>query len=138
MMKKIKKLGLDIHGVCDADPQTYANMADSIIKMGGEVHIISGQKDTPELREKIKNLKIPYTHFFSITTYHESIGTPIRYDEKNHPWMDAEMWDRTKADYCEREGIDMHIDDSPVYGKYFKKSTTYVLVSKQQKSAPNG
>lgn len=127
---KINKLGLDIHGVCDADPQTYIAMADTFIRAGGEVHIITGQKDTPELRDKVKKLGIPFTHFFSITSYHESIGTPIRYDERGRPWMDIELWDRTKADYCKREGIGMHVDDSPVYGKYFDSNIKYILVKK--------
>jgi hypothetical protein len=82
------KLGLDIHGVCDANPPMFSKLAEMIIAAGGEVHIITGQKDTPDLRERVKKLGIPFTHFFSITSYHESIKTPITYDERGHPWMD--------------------------------------------------
>jgi hypothetical protein len=37
------------------------------------------------------------------------------------------LWDKTKADYCKQVGITLHIDDSPVYGKYFKGTGTLYL-----------
>jgi hypothetical protein len=125
----IDKLGLDIHGVCDADPKAFSRLAKLYLAVKGEVHIITGQKDSPELRDKIRNLGIPFTHFFSITSYHESIGTTIRYDERGRPWMDEEIWNRTKGQYCQRMGITIHIDDSPVYRKYFS-GTTYLFYEK--------
>lgn len=52
--------------------------------------------------------------------YHEKLGTKINYDKNGDPWIDPELWDKTKAEYCQREKITLHIDDSPVYGKHFK------------------
>jgi hypothetical protein len=96
------------------------------------VHILTGEEDTPILREKLNTLNIYYTHLFSIASYHKSIGTKMWQDEKNTPWMDQEMWNVTKAQYCIKNKIDMHIDDSDTYGKYFK--TPYLLFTKELKN----
>ena len=36
------KLGLDIHGVIDSNPESFAFMSQSVIANNGEVHIITG------------------------------------------------------------------------------------------------
>jgi len=41
--------------------------------------------------------------------------------------MDDDIWNKTKAKYCEVMKLDLHIDDSDVYGKYFK-DTVYLEV----------
>ena len=33
--------------------------------------------------------------------------------------VDDTLWDKAKAWYCAQNDIDIHIDDSVVYGKYF-------------------
>src|SRR3972149_10737015 len=35
------------------------------------------------------------------------------------PWIDKTEWDKTKAEYCRREGIHLHFDDTPEYEGYF-------------------
>ena len=123
------KLGLDIHGVIDANPGFFAEMSRMLVSVGQEVHILTGQKDDPGLRARIAGYGVQFTHFFSITSYHESHGTKIWYDGKGRPWMDAEIWNRTKAEYCLRNSITLHIDDSPIYGQYFT-GTIYLLYKK--------
>lgn len=122
------RIGLDFHGVIDAEPELFSKFTQECIKNGWEIHILTGQEDTPELRETIKNYGIHFTHFFSITTYHKELGTKITYDEKGNPWMDESVWNRTKAIYCYSYDIDIHIDDSDIYGKYF--DTTYLKLHK--------
>lgn len=120
------KLGLDYHGVLDTAPEFFRELSFLTISAGGEVHILTGCMDTPQLREEIEKLQVPFTKLFSIPTYHLSIGTKVWEDDRG-PWMDEETWCRTKGEYCKREGIVIHIDDSPRYGQYFT-STTYVQV----------
>ena len=122
------KLGLDFHGVCDDKPRIFSILTELLVGAGHEVHIITGEEDTPLLREKLKALRIHYTHLFSIASYHKSIGTKMWNDKKNTPWMDQEIWDVTKAWYCNKHKIDLHIDDSEDYGKHFK--TSYLLFTK--------
>jgi len=124
------KLGLDIHGVIDTHPDEYVALAQAVLDAGGEVHILTGELDTPKLRQQLKSFGIKYTTLFSISTYHLGKGTAIRYDEKGDPHMDEILWDRTKADYCIEHGIDLHIDDTERYGKYFK--TPFLLIKGKQ------
>jgi hypothetical protein len=83
-----------------------------------------------ELRRQLVNWGIRFDKIFSITDYHEAIGTYIEWDEKGHPHIADELWDRTKADYCRKNEIDLAIDDSPAYGKYF--TTPYLLFIKEE------
>jgi len=127
----IIKVGLDFHGVCDKFSEFFSVTTDLLIKYCCEVHIITGSSITKEFKEKLSNLNIKYTHIFSIVDYHESIGTFITYTDKG-PWLDKSLWDRTKADYCKRKNISYHIDDSDIYGKWFKKlrvKTKYLQIS---------
>ena len=39
--------------------------------------------------------------------------------------VDDILWDSAKANYCKVKKIDLHIDDSPIYQRYF--STPYCL-----------
>jgi len=114
------KIGLDIHGVIDKDPRTFAELARVLIAAGHEVHIITGQRW--DVAERIlKAHKVPYTHHFSILDHYRGhLAAKIWKDEHGNEWMDAEMWNRAKALYCAKHGIKLHIDDSDMYGKYFK------------------
>jgi len=113
------KFGFDLHGVLDASPEMFAAITKALVKDGHEVHIITGSRDSKDLQNHLKNLNITYTHIFSITTYHEDLGTPMTYDEHGNPHMDAYTWDKTKGDYCYREKMALIFDDSPVYDYFF-------------------
>ena len=114
-----RKIGIDIHGVIDQNPDLFAAFTWALFSSGWEVHIITGQRKS----EALKNLKLwgtHYTHFFSITDYHEEKKTEMVYGPENNPWMDSETWNKAKARYCKENGIDLHIDDSSVYGDFFE------------------
>jgi len=126
------KLGLDLHGVCDTYPEIFGPLSNFLTKGGHEVHIITGSELNDELKSRLKELGISYTHIFSIVTYHQNLGTTVVYDDHGNLWMKAELWDVTKAQYCKENNINLHIDDSNIYGKYF---TTPYLRFKIDKSA---
>jgi hypothetical protein len=131
------KIGLDFHGVCDTYGALIAPLSRYLVEQGYEVHIITGQKQE-EIVDMVRALGIEFTHFFSITDYHERINslgkskTPIRYDEKGRPWMDETIWNQTKAEYCNKNEITIHIDDSEKYGKYF--TTPYIYIGKKHEN----
>ncbi|MDE1875121.1 MAG: hypothetical protein KGI79_03315 [Patescibacteria group bacterium] len=122
MAQKIK-IGLDLHGVVDARPELFRELARALIANGHEVHIITGGRKENETA-LLKSFDIPYTHFFSITDHHESLGTPIEWDENGDPHLDTYLWDKTKAEYCLEHGIDLHVDDSDIYHYFFKTPYT--------------
>lgn len=114
------KIGLDFHGVIDSSPLFFCCLSWRFVEDGHEVHIITGEEDTREFRKRLKGFMVKYTHLFSISSYHKSIGTKVWYDEKNTPWMDEDVWNKTKAWYCKENQIDLHIDDSEVFLQYFE------------------
>ncbi len=113
------RIGLDIHGVSDADTVFFSRLSRILVDGGQEVHIITGAERTPELERYLREeLNLRWTHFFSITGHHREIGTEIAMIQ-GRPYLDDDLWNRAKADYCRRCGIQLHIDDSPLYGRYF-------------------
>ena len=132
-----KKYSYDIHGVIDAYPEFFAAIIAEQRLAGAEVHIVTGISMTDNLKKDLKRWGIQYTHFFSISDYHKEIGTAMTYKngDKTQPLVDKSVWDRTKADYCSRVGIDQHTDDSLVYGQYFDGiSTEYILFDSSAKT----
>jgi hypothetical protein len=121
------KFGFDIHGVLDTHPAVYSAMTQALVAAGHEVHVITGAVWNEEMGADLKSKGIVWTHFFSITTHHEEKGdVEVRWVD-GKPWMDADVWNETKAVYCREENIVWLIDDSPVYGKYFDDANIYVL-----------
>lgn len=120
------KIGIDFHGVIDAKPQMFSIFTQRLIDAGHEVHVITGHELTPEFIDRLNSYHIFWTYIFSIATHHKEIGTTMHYDEKNTPWMDKDVWNKTKSIYCKKNSIDLHIDDSKTYGLHFE--TLYMRV----------
>ena len=120
------KFGFDVHGVLDTHHKVYSTITAALVAAGHEVHVITGAIQDEKLSQQLKDTGIVWTHWFSIAQYHMDIGGEVLW-KNGEPWMDDELWNRTKADYCAREGISTLIDDSPVYGSYFGEDTIYLL-----------
>lgn len=118
------KIGLDLHGVITDHPEYFKQMVSALIMYGWEVHVITGgskEKATEELNRLGFIIDESYTHLFSVLDYHLEKGTRIvgwHPVLKNPEFPDRE-WDRTKADYCRKKGIGLHLDDSALYEKDF-------------------
>lgn len=126
------KIGLDIHGICDASPEYFAELTRLFVSAGHEVHLITGRRVCDGALEEIKDLGLSYTHFFSIADHHVNIGTKVWEDDDGNPWLEGELWDQTKGEYCKKHKIDFHIDDTERYGQYFE---TPFMLSKIFKGA---
>jgi hypothetical protein len=116
------KLGLDIHGVLDSQPKFFSELTRTLIDAGWEVHIITGSSvEKDDVIGELLDLKISYTHLFSVHDHlvetsaktNEELGIACKY-----PFPDT-TWNQVKAEYCERVGINMHIDDMPEYLQHF-------------------
>jgi len=126
------KVGIDIHGVIDKAPSTFACITRLLIEDGHEVHILTGMERTDALVEQLKSYGVVWTNLFSITSHHKEIGTRMSYKngDPTQPLISPVVWDRTKAEYCLKHDIDVHIDDSTEYGFYFKDiRTQYIIYS---------
>jgi hypothetical protein len=125
--KRKYKIGLDVHGVITTYPKVFSRLTKKLIRTGHEIHIVTGAKITDKLVKKLLDFGIEWTTMFSIIGYHESIGTKIQYDE-NGPWIDKDLWNRAKGKYAMKAKLNIHIDDSDCYGKYFTK-TMYLMLT---------
>lgn len=113
------KLGLDLHGVIDTNYPLFSELTQALISTGNEVHILTGASITPELIDNLIQNHIKWTNIYSVTDLY--LGTDVvTFDEKGEPHMDTYLWDKSKAEYCREHSIDLHIDDSDIYGMFFK------------------
>jgi len=122
------KIAIDIHETIDARPRFFSKLTKLLRSFGVEIHITTGVPISSKVIGELAYWQISYDHLFSITDYHVAKGTPIEWDENGNPWIEDETWNRTKGDYCQRQGIDLAIDDSPIYEKYF--NTPYMRFEK--------
>lgn len=112
-----KKIGLDFHGVISAEPVLFAEFCKEIRQHGILVYIISGgpKKD---IVKYLDAYHIEYDHVWVILDVCEQTGTVSFYDDGSFQ-VPTDIWDTAKAEYCAKEGIDFHVDDSNIYGRYF-------------------
>jgi hypothetical protein len=125
------RIGLDVHGVIDKQPEFFSFLSAMLIDAGHEVHIITGQKLSTKLLLNLRKHKIIWTKIHSITNFNEKRGVKIKYKGPNNPWMDPRAWNSAKARICKEENIDVHFDDSCVYGNWFKRlkvKTVYIQI----------
>ena len=124
------KIGLDFDGVINLYYGILGPLTRLLVKNGNEVHILTGNRGTQQfLRDLKSKYKIVYTHFYSISDYHRMIGTPMTGYDQNNPWIDDDVWNRSKGIYAKQHSLDLHFDDSLIYGDYFE--TPYCLVEKE-------
>jgi hypothetical protein len=132
-MKKLK-LGLDFHGVIDTFPEMIAEMSRMFVAAGHEVHVVTGLKRDAIVQKGLDDFGIHYTHYFSIVEQLEQDGVTIVW-RNSLPYADKIYWDIAKRDYCQKNEIDLMIDDSPVYKDTFHDiDTVYLhLINKDRK-----
>jgi hypothetical protein len=118
------KISIDIHGTIDAKPEFFAKYTQRAIKNGHDVYICTGAMKTAEVVTQLMDLGIVWNYFFSISDYLIKEVKHVEFEDANNHWFDDEDWNRAKADFCEREGIEIHFDDSEVYEKYFENIPT--------------
>ena len=117
------KFGFDIHGVVDKDPLIFSSITKQLILDGHEIHILTGHQITGELKKKLFKLNITWNKLFSIVDYHLSIGTEVDLSDAHNPRIEENLWNKTKGIYCLENNINLHVDDSLIYGNSF--STPY-------------
>lgn len=122
MSNKKLKFGFDFHGVLDTG-EVWKLISELLINNGHEVHLITGSMWGDKFRKELKNAGIVeginFTKFFSVSDFLIEEGCNATFDVNGNPYFPNRLWNRVKGDYCKRENIDMHFDDSTEYHKYF-------------------
>lgn len=111
------KIGLDYHGVITRRPEYFAAFAQAAVQQGCEIHIVTGGPQQV-VAAALEQLHLPYTRIFAILDYYEAKGLVEHLPDGNFHIPNA-LWDSAKAEYCRRAAIDVHIDDSNHYIKWF-------------------
>lgn len=123
-------IGIDIHGCLDTIPDTLKEIMCSLICRKNNVYIITGIPFV-HVKQTLDDLLIfkdvHYTHFFSIEEHLlKNNNKVIGYDKKGRNIFRSLDWDMAKANYCHKHKIELMLDDSNVYGRYF--STPYAQI----------
>ncbi len=111
------KIGIDFHGVISSLPDAFAEFCREIRKCGIKVYVISGgpKKD---IVKYLHQHHIEYDYVWAILDHCDEQGQVSYFDDGSFQ-VPTELWNRAKAEYCAKEKIEFHIDDSSIYGKYF-------------------
>ena len=124
------RVGLDYHGCVDQAFDFWSYTTWGIINSNSrnQVHVITGAREK-DISKILRDKKIYYTHFFSITEHLEKVGIPYRVHKDKYTF-DNDTWNKEKAKYCKKNKIDYHFDDTENYGKYF--TTPFFYINRQK------
>ena len=119
------KLVLDIHGVIDTNPAMFVAMATILRRdsFENEVHIVTGESLSERLLAQLRSYNNGEEFWDRIVSIQDELilTTPILYyDQHGRPRFDEEEWDSFKGTYCKENKIDLAIDDTEAYAKYFE------------------
>ena len=116
------RLGLDFHGVIDANPKLFVDLAIILLIDKLEVHIITGNPYSPEFEKQLLSYNDGtkwWTHIYSITDDLSSNKENYDIDTKGGKMFNDEIWCKAKSIYCKDNDITLHIDDRPEYLEHF-------------------
>ncbi|MBE6450473.1 MAG: hypothetical protein E7016_00735 [Alphaproteobacteria bacterium] len=116
-MNKKFKIGIDYHGVITANPDFFKKFNRYALDNNCLIYVISGGH-TKDIEKYLTEKQISYSAIWSTLDYYDKLQE-VRYNQDGTFKVDDILWDSAKALYCAQNDINVHIDDSVVYGKYF-------------------
>lgn len=122
------KIGLDFHGVVSSRPQYFAEFSRQVLALGYELHIITGGP-ADVVDKMLKEWQVRYTNLFAILDYYDAKGEVEYYDNGEFK-VPEKLWNSAKGEYCMAKGINLHIDDSMQYARWFM--TPYCIYDKEK------
>ena len=111
------KIGIDYHGVITANPNFFKEFNRYAINNNCLIYIISGGHKR-DIKKYLDEKEIMYSEIWSTVDYYDH-KNQVEYKDDGTFKVDDTLWDSAKAWYCKQNNINIHIDDSVVYGKYF-------------------
>lgn len=121
--KHFLKIGLDFHGVINSHPSYFKDFTEVAISRGHQIYIITGGP-AQKISCFLRGWGICYQELFAILDYYAAQGKVTFYPDGSFH-IDDKLWNTAKAKFCKKYGIDIHIDDSTIYGQSF--TTPYCL-----------
>lgn len=125
----IIKIGIDIHGMIDNNPDFFATLTTTLVENGHQVFIMTGSEITQALIAELRGYGIMWTHLFSIADYYKNKpDVQMWRDEQGRPWVDKVLWNKAKGQYAAEQGLDLVLDDSQEYAEYFTTSFAFCTI----------
>lgn len=115
------KIGLDYHGVIDKNIDYFSSFCTKAKKRGHLIFIITGGPKV-QVEYNLRINKIPYDMCFAVSDYYQAMGKVIQSENGNF-MIPNHLWNMAKGEFCRRNQINIHIDDSTQYLNWF--STPY-------------
>ena len=124
------KIGIDYHGVINSNPEFFKKFADSALKENHRIIILSGSS-ADEVETYLTTYQIPFSEIYSLLDDFKRRGL-VQFYEDGSFFVNNDIWNKAKAKYCLEHKVDVHIDDSMLYGAYFQTPfCLYALSSKR-------
>lgn len=117
MVMNFNKIGVDFHNVINRQPEFFKQLFDLAHERGIKVYIISGGPHDM-IADFLASHSMKYDVLWCIFDYFNA-RKAVTFLADGSFYVDDIAWNRAKADYCRQHNIDLQIDDSPIYGKYF-------------------
>lgn len=118
------KIGIDLHGVIDSDPEFFKELLKFFKSCNIETFIISGPPKV-EIIEELDCLNIiegiHYDGVYSIVDFLKEKGVYMWQDVKGGWWCDEKNWCSSKAKICFENSIYCMIDDKEMYKPTFEE-----------------
>jgi len=121
------EIGIDFHGVINENPEFWAHYTKEMHDNGNVIHVVTGGERS-EVEPFLKKNDIKFDKIFSIIDDAVERGIEVKRDEQGkNPIIADKIWKRAKGMYAKSAGLDIHIDDTEQYGRYFPKKCRFIL-----------
>jgi len=129
------KVGIDLHGVIDSDPDLFKRLLLFMSLKDREVYIVSGPPKVEivaELEELGFEKDMHYKEVYSIVDFLKENGVEMWQDENRRWWSNEEDWLSSKAKICDKLSLEYMLDDKEMYRPAFDNiETEFVLYYKE-------
>lgn len=126
----MRSIGLDVHGVIDADPTHFGEVMELLKLSGVRVHILTGPtlEDVEGELDRMNILPgMHYDDIFSIVDALKKTGVEMWKDDKGGWCCEDGVWWMSKGVYCRAHRIDVMVDNSARYADFMPPTTRFIL-----------
>ena len=130
------KIGIDLHGVIDSDPDLFKRLLTFMYLKDREVYIVSGPPKS-EITTELEGLGfeevLHYKEVYSIVDFLKESGVEMWQDENRRWWSNNKDWLESKAKICDKLSLEYMLDDKEMYRPAFDNvKTKFVLYTKDK------
>ena len=117
------------------EPGFFRSLIPVLKKHKHLVYILTGRELNEDIVKQLSILGINCNGIFSITSYHKDNGAVVEYknNDPTQPLLAPYEWDSTKAKFAKELELDIYMDSSTEYRKYFDEKIHYIVYDEKMK-----